>query len=167
VLAALNSKLASPSPDTRVAALDALVQLDGNSSAVLAEAVKNLGDEAHTVRAHAALAIGKLSCDRREAVAPLIAALADENSYVRTAAAISLGRIGPAALAAAPALREAATDPYNSISNAQSRHGNSVRLSTIGARVRIRELNRLSAEQASRGEIAAIEPESGKILGEK
>jgi HEAT repeat protein len=68
-------------------------------------------------RALAALAIGRLSGDRREAVGALIEALADRNLSVRAAAALTMGEIGPAARSALPALRALLRDTRNNVPN--------------------------------------------------
>jgi HEAT repeat protein len=151
VLSALRSQLWGDLPLARVAALQSLVRLAGDSLDVLGDLVRLLRhDDLPYVRAHAALAIASLTADRRTAVAPLAAALADENSYVRTAAAIALGRIGRQAQASLPALRAALLDRLSTTMNMH-------RAQFRDTEVWIPELNSVSVDQAVRAAMAEIE----------
>jgi HEAT repeat protein len=116
VIAALRLQLAMTGPQselgpfsqarTRVHALQSLVLLAGDSAATLTETMRLLDDNEPALRMQAALAIGRLSGQRKEAIARLIDSLADQNYYVRITAALALGQIGPDAGAALPVLRE-------------------------------------------------------------
>jgi HEAT repeat protein len=151
VLSALRSELAGGPPLERVAALECLVRLAGDSPSVLDDLTGLLqSDRLPHVRAHAALAIARLAVDRRAAVAPLVDALTDENSYVRTAAAIALGSVGREARDSLPALRAALRDRLNTIVNAHQTQPPEIQ-------VWIPTLDSLSVDEAVRAAMAKIE----------
>ena len=151
VLSGLRAELAGGPPLERVAALECLVRLAGDSPSVLDDLTGLLqSDRLPHVRAHAALAIVALSVDRRAAVAPLIDALTDENPYVRTAAAVALGSIGREARESLPALRAALRDRLNTIVNAHQTQPPEIQ-------VWIPTLDPLSVDEAVRAAMAKIE----------
>ena len=102
---------------TRVHALQSLVLLVGDSATTLSDLMPLLDDSDHEVRVQAAMAIGRLSCDRRRAIGRLTESLAEKSVYVRTAAALALGEIGPDADAALPMLRNCLGDSRNNVPN--------------------------------------------------
>lgn len=107
-VATLRAKLADPALRPNV--LEILAAMGPAAKPALGDLVAALGDADPDCRGDAAVAIAALGAEGAEAVPQLQKMLANASAVEgeRYAAAYALGRIGPAAAAAAPALRELA-----------------------------------------------------------
>ena len=120
----------------RYRAAEALGNIGRVSDEIVPSLLSALDDDAAYVRAHAALALGKMGSDD-EIIEALIKALDDENKSVRSFSCSALGHIGPEASSALPKLRDIAeNDPYR-----DERHNGeySVRMAATYAIYRIEE----------------------------
>jgi HEAT repeat protein len=103
-LALIQESLRDPSPQGRLAAIDALELFGAQAEPAIPALAEALNDRNRFVRWAAARALGRLGLGEREALPGLVRMLCDQDLDVRVAAMEALRRYGPKVPAAVPAL---------------------------------------------------------------
>ncbi|MBI3863340.1 MAG: HEAT repeat domain-containing protein [Planctomycetia bacterium] len=148
----------------RLAALQALLGLCRHGDPIPSAFLAALDDESVDVRLVAAC-LGQVEGDRSSAIPGLIRALTDDDPWVVSAAALSLRAIGPAAVSAAPKLRELTADVRNRAPNG-IRSSHHYGLASLRFDPGGHDLSRLSVTEAARLALESIVRREGGEVGE-